>query len=175
MDLVGIGGDRRQILSKLELQRRHDSGGTIEEYVRGLAQLTDGAVAGLCHVARFCADGTADSVVAPFAAVAVGGLGCREPSAASAVGLLFILPDNPAARERAERMVAFVLTGLSDLGFSIDHASCALSGAALLAEAVPSLAASLRDRRFIWGCYGLCANLAGHLPKLPSEIHAHEA
>jgi hypothetical protein len=150
--------------ARIELQSRRESGGTVEDHARGLAQLADGAVAGLCHVARFSADGAADSIVAPFTAVAVGGRGGREANATPTLDLLFLLPENAATRERAERMVAFVLSGLADLGFRINHASCTLPGAALLAEALPALTASLRDIRFVWGCYGLYADLANHLP-----------
>ncbi len=161
--------------ARLELQRRHEAGGTIGEHAQGLAQLMDGAVAGLCHVARFCVDGVADSVVAPFAAVAVGGHERREPSTASALDLLFLLPENPAARERADRMVGFVLTGLSELGFRTNHASCTPAGAELLAQAVPSLTARLRDVRFVWGCYSLYTALADELPKPANGSGARES
>jgi hypothetical protein len=155
--------------ARLELQRRHDSDGPSDAYLRGAAELMDGAVAGLCHVARFCADGIADSMVAAFAAVAVGRPERREPSALGALDLLFLVSENAAARERADRMVAFVLTGLSELGFSVNHASCTLAEVALLADAVPALATNLRDLRFVWGCYSLYADLADHRPKSASR------
>jgi hypothetical protein len=155
--------------ARRKLRRRHESGGTIDEYVGGLAQLRDGAVAGLCHVARFCADGTAHSIVPPFAAVAVGGLKHQEPSGTSLIDLLFLLPENPAVQERSGRMMDFVLTGLSDLGFGIKHASCTLPEAALLTETLPSFSASLRNARFVWGRDSLYAGLVNLRPKPATE------
>jgi len=159
--------------ARLSLRRRHESGGTIDEYIGGLALLMDGAVAGLCHVARFCADGAAHSIVAPFAAVAVGGLKHQEPPGTSTLDLLFLLPENPMAQERSGRMVAFVLTGLSDLGFSIKHASCTLFGAALLTETLPSFSASLCNVRFVWGCDSLYAGLVNRRPKPATGSREH--
>jgi hypothetical protein len=149
--------------ARRELDSRHKAGGTVEEYRLGLTLLTDGAVTGLCHVARFCADAPADSVVPPFAAIAGGALGRREP-APPAVDLLFLLPEDSEARERAARMVAFVLTGLLELGFPVNHVTCSPAAAVLLAEAVPFLMASIRESRFLWGRYGLYADLVKRLP-----------
>jgi hypothetical protein len=151
--------------ARLESRRRHEADGRSDDHVRRTAQLLDGAVSGLCHVARFCADGAADSVVAPFAAVAVSLPGPGGPSSSAALDLLFVVPENVAVRERADRMVAFVLAGLSELGFSVTHASVTPASAALLTEAVPSFAGSLHNLRFVWGWYGLYADLAGRFPK----------
>jgi len=149
---------------RLALHKRYESGGSSAEYERDLALLDDGALAGLCHVARFCADDDADSIIAPFAALVLGRPEPRDPNTASELDLLFVLPESAAAQRRADRMIAFVLSGLAALGFMTRHAVCTLTGAALLAEAMPSLAGKLRDVRFVWGCYGLYASLPDTLP-----------
>ena len=71
-------------------------------------------------------------------------------------------------------MVAFVLTGLSDLGFNVNHASCMPAGAALLAEALPSLNARFRDTRFIWGSESLYADFKCRLSASAAGIF-HQA
>ena len=123
--------------ARLNLRRCHEAGGTVDKYAQGLAKLMDGAVSGLCHVARFCADDSATSIVPSFAVVGVGSVHQIEPTGSSTLDLLFLMPEDASARERSGRMIAFVLTGLADLGFNVNHASCMPAGAALLAEALP--------------------------------------
>ena len=151
--------------ARLKSRARHETGGTADEYARDLAQLMDGAVSGLCHIARFCADHSANSIVPPFAVVGLGEADHGELSRDPALDLLFLLPEDSGARERSGRMVAFVLTGLSDLGFNVNHASCMPAAAALLAAALPSLGARLRSARFVWGCHSLHADCGRRLPE----------
>lgn len=155
--------------ARLNLRRRHEAGGTVDEYTQGLAKLMDGAVSGLCHIARFRADDSATSIVPSFAVVGVGSVPRVEPTGSSALDLLFLLPEDASARERSGRMIAFVLTGLADLGLNVNHASCMPAGAALLAEALPSLNGRFRNSRFVWGCYSLYADLVRRLPHPANE------
>jgi hypothetical protein len=69
--------------------------GAIDEYRAASIHLADGAVVGLCHLARICVGRGANTIVAPFAAVAVGSYGLRQLD--SKLELLFLLSDDPGA------------------------------------------------------------------------------
>ena len=155
--------------ARLALQAISQAG--IED-MRGHARLVDGAVAGLCHVARFCADDFGDSMVPLFAAAGVELRGASQ-SDATVLALLFVVPENAAARQHADRMIAFVVSGLCDLGFALKHASCTPHSAPALVDLFPDPALTLSDIHFVWGCFSLYADFARRLPAAAGERHIH--
>ena len=70
--------DRR----RLELQTILESSGAIKEYERGQEQLLHSAVAGLCHIARFCIDDSPDSTCPIIRSR------CHQPAFTSPAGAL---------------------------------------------------------------------------------------
>src|SRR5258708_16494929 len=60
------------------LRERLEAGGSVEAYLRGRARLADSAVIGLLHFASVSSGIRGDSMVAPLAAVAIGGYRRRE-------------------------------------------------------------------------------------------------
>lgn len=143
-----------------------DAGGAIEDYMRGRARLADNLVVGLFHLARVCVGADTSTMVPPLAALAVGDYGRCRLARRSTLGLLFLHSNDGEARSRAERMVAFVVAALLELGFQVEHALLTPNDSALCVAS--SLAANLRDMRFLWGCYGVHAQLAARL----EELHA---
>ena len=146
------------------LRERLEAGGTIENYLSGRARLADSAVVGLLHVASLRSGVRGNGMVAPLAAVAVGGYGRRELAPCSDLDLLFLLPEQcgPCAGEGAATTAAcanMVVAGLWDLGFTIDHAARSSQECLDLAREEPTVLAGLLDRRFLWGEHGLFAAL----------------
>jgi [protein-PII] uridylyltransferase len=144
------------------LRERLEAGGSVEDYLRGRARLADSAVIGLLRVAAVSTRMLGDSMVAPIAAVAVGGYGRRELAPGSDLDLLFLLPESPESRDVPVAMAACikaVVAGLWDLGFVLDHAARSPQECIELAHREPTVAASLVDRRFLWGGFGLFTGL----------------
>jgi [protein-PII] uridylyltransferase len=65
-----------------------------------------------------------------------------------------------------------VVAGLWDLGFVLDHAARSSRECLDLARDEPAVLASLLDRRFLWGGFGLFATLDANLAGLFSGPHA---
>jgi hypothetical protein len=155
--------------ARLGLQSRPESIGRSGDCAREQVHLVDGAVAGLCHIARFHADHRPDSIIPPFAAAGLRPR-TRHRSECSGLELSFVVPEDVAARERADRMIAFVLIGISDLGFAMSHASCTPSRAASLAQLLTGRALTSRDIHFVWGCFSLYDDLFRSLPAADSQV-----
>jgi [protein-PII] uridylyltransferase len=148
------------------LRENLETGGSVDEYLHGRARLADSAVVGLLHLAANANGVRGDSMVAPFAAVAVGGYGRCELAPGSDLDLLFLLPDGSATRRDAGAMAAcidMVVAGLWDLGFVLDHAARSPRECVALAHGLPSVLGGLLDRRFLWGGFGLFAALDADL------------
>lgn len=150
------------------LRGRLESGGSVEDYLRGRTRLADTAVTGLLHITSTSTGVRGDTMVAPLAAVAVGGYGRRELAPGSDLDLLFPVPDqsrSDAAPATAAQINA-VVTGLWDLGFVLDHAARSARESLDLAHSEPTVLASLLDRRFLWGRFGLYADLDAAVARL---------
>jgi [protein-PII] uridylyltransferase len=145
--------------------------------MRGRARLADSAVVGLLHVASISTGLRCNSMIPPFAALAMGGYGRSELAPASDLDLLFLLPDCSQSRTRSgaaatAACVNAVVAGLWDLGFALDHATRSPRECLELAYVEPAVLASLLDRRFLWGGFGLYAALDADLAGLFSGPHA---
>ena len=156
------------------LRERLEAGGSVEDYLRGRARLADSAVVGLLHIASVSTGMRGDGLVAPLAAVAVGGYGRSELAPGSDLDLLFLLPESsqPGAAAATAACVNAVVAGLWDLGFVLDHAARSSQECLDLAHDEPAVLASLLDRRFLWGGFGLFASLDADLAGLFSGPHA---
>jgi [protein-PII] uridylyltransferase len=150
------------------LRKRLEAGGSVEDYLRGRARLADSAVVGLLHVAAVSTRMLGNSMVAPIAAVAVGGYGRRELAPGSDLDLLFLLPESGQSSDVPDAVAACikaVVAGLWDLGFVLDYAARSPQECIELARREPTVLANLVDRRFLWGGFGLFtvldADLAG--------------
>jgi [protein-PII] uridylyltransferase len=150
------------------LRERLETGGSVEAYLRGRARLADSAVIGLLHFASVSSGIRGSSMVAPLAAVAIGGYGRRELAPGSDLDLLFLLPERsqPEAAAAVAACVNAVVAGLWDLGFVLDHAARSSGDCLDLARDEPAVLASLVDRRFLWGGFGLFAALDADLADL---------
>jgi [protein-PII] uridylyltransferase len=116
-------------------------------------------------------------MVAPIAAVAVGGYGRSELAPGSDLDLLFLLPESSQSRDGAvaaatETCIKAVVPALWDLGFVLDHAARSSRESLDLARDEPAVLASLLNRRFLWGGFGLFAALDADLAGLFSGPHA---
>jgi [protein-PII] uridylyltransferase len=116
-------------------------------------------------------------MVAPLAAVAVGGYGRSELAPGSDLDLLFLLPESSREHtgDGAAATVACIKTvvaGLWDLGFSLDHTVRSSRECLDLARDEPAVLASLVSRRFLWGGFGLFAALDADLAGLFSGPQA---
>ena len=156
------------------LRERLEAGGSVEAYIRGRARLADGAVVGLLHIASVSTRVRGDNMVAPLAAVAVGGYGRSELAPGSDLDLLFLLPKTGHSRTAAATAacVNAVVAGLWDFGFVLDHAARSSEECLALARDEPAVLASLLDRRFLWGGFGLFATLDADVAGLFSGPHA---
>jgi [protein-PII] uridylyltransferase len=152
------------------LRERLEAGGSVEAYLRDRARLADSAVIGLLHIASVSTRMRGSNMVAPLAAVAVGGYGRSELAPGSDLDLLFLLPESNRSRGGAvaaatETCIKAVIAGLWDLGFVLDHAARSPRECLDLAREEPAVLANLLDRRFLWGGFGLFgaldADLAG--------------
>jgi len=103
-------------------------------------------------------------MVAPLAAIAVGGYGRKELAPGSDLDLLFLLPESSRASARGvapatKACISAVVANLWDLGFALDHAVRSASGCLELARDDATALAGLIDRRFLWGGFGLFTSL----------------
>jgi hypothetical protein len=142
------------------LRERLEAGGSAEAYLRGRTRLADSAVVGLLHIASVSTRMRGGNMVAPLAAVAVGGYGRSELAPGSDLDLLFLLPESNQSRAGAvaaatETCIKAVVAGLWDLGFVLDHAARSSQECLDLAREEPTVLASLLNRRFLWGGFGL--------------------
>jgi hypothetical protein len=94
---TGLDGVRhlRPLVAQVHeiLREGLEAGGTVEDYLLGRARLADSAVVGLLHLASLRSGVRGNGMVAPLAAVAVGGYGRRELAPCSDLDLLFLLPE----------------------------------------------------------------------------------
>jgi [protein-PII] uridylyltransferase len=153
------------------LRERLEAGGSVEAYLRGRTRLADSAVIGLLHIASVSTRMRGGNMVAPLAAVAVGGYGRSELAPGSDLDLLFLLPESSqscagAVAAATETCIKAVVAGLWDLGFVLDHAARSSRECLDLARDEPAVLASLLDRRFLWGGFGLFAALDADLAGL---------
>jgi [protein-PII] uridylyltransferase len=153
------------------LRERLEAGGSVEAYLRGRTRLADSAVIGLLHIASVSTRMRGNNMVAPLAAVAVGGYGRSELAPGSDLDLLFLLPESDQSRAGAvaaatEACIKAVIAGLWDLGFVLDHAARSPRECLDLAREEPAVLANLLDRRFLWGGFGLFAALDADLAGL---------
>jgi [protein-PII] uridylyltransferase len=153
------------------LRERLEAGGSVETYLRGRARLADSAVVGLLHIASASTRMRGGNMVAPLAAVAVGGYGRSELAPGSDLDLLFLLPESSQSGDGAvaaatETCIKAVVPALWDLGFALDHAARSSRECLDLASDQPTVLASLLNRRFLWGGFGLFAGLDADLADL---------
>src|SRR5262249_4425531 len=132
---------------------------------------------GLLHIASVSAGMGGDTMVAPLAAVAMGGYGRRELAPGSDLDLLFLLPESGQSRaggdaDATAACVNAVVAGLWDLGFGLDPAAPRARDCLAPAPSEPAVLASLLDRRFLWGGFALFATLDADLAALFSGPHA---
>ena len=159
------------------LRERLEKGGSVENYLQGRARLADSALIGLLHFASLATRARGDSMVAPLAVVALGGYGRNELAPGSDLDVLFLLPARrgPGAKGATAATAACieqVIAGLWNLGFTVDHAARSSRECLDLAREEPIVLASLLDRRFLWGGYGLFADLDADLAGLFSGAEA---
>jgi [protein-PII] uridylyltransferase len=151
------------------LRERFESGGSTEAYLRDRARLADSVVIGLLHIASMSSGIRNGSMVAPLAAIAVGGYGRRELAPGSDLDLLFLLPESSSSQAVApatQACIAAVVGCLWDLGFVLDHAARSVRECLELAQDNPTVLAGLVDRRHLWGCQGLLTPLDAGLAAL---------
>jgi [protein-PII] uridylyltransferase len=151
------------------LRERLEAGGSVEAYLRGRTRLADSAVIGLLHLASVSTRMRGNSMVAPLAAIAVGGYGRSELAPGSDLDLLFLLPNNSqsgAGTVATANCIRMVVAGLWDLGFVLDHAVRSSRECLDLAQDEPAVLASLLDRRLLWGGFGLFGALDADLASL---------
>jgi hypothetical protein len=138
------------------------------------SRIVDGAVAGLCHLARVCADAPAPSMIAPFAVFAVGTYGKQQCDIEPVPELLFLLAPDWEGRGRAERMIPFVLTGLGELGLAMHYV---VQTPPVCARAIATQAHGrerLATLRHLWGRNDLYARLDRELQRVgfvPAGTH----
>ena len=160
------------------LRERLEAGGSVEDYLRSRARLADSTVVGLLHITSVSTGMRGNTMVAPLAAVAMGGYGRCELAPGSDLDLLFLLPESGQYRagggdaDATAACVNAVVAGLWDLGFVLDHAARSSRECLDLAHSEPAVLASLLDRRFLWGGFALFATLDADLAALFSGPHA---
>ena len=155
------------------LRERFEAGGSVEDYLRDRAKLADSAVIGLLHIASISNGIRNRSMVAPLAAIAVGGYGRKELAPGSDLDLLFLLPESSrvgtgGCAPATKACISAVVAGLWDLGFVLDHAARSASECLELARDDATILAGLLDRRFLWGSFGLFASLDADITALLS-------
>jgi [protein-PII] uridylyltransferase len=146
------------------LRERFEAGGSAQDYLRDRAKLADSAVVGLLHVASISNGIRNRSMVAPLAAIAVGGYGRKQLAPGSDLDLLFLLPESSRAcpggvPPATMACISAVVASLWDLGFELDHAARSASECLELARDNATVLAGLVDRRFLWGGFGLFTSL----------------
>jgi hypothetical protein len=142
------------------LRERFEAGGSVEAYLHDRTRLADTTIVGLLHVASVSSGMRREgSMIAPLAAVAVGGYGRGELAPGSDLDVLFLLPESGAPAAATVTCLRTVVTGLWDLGFTLDHSARSCTECLALAQDEPIVLASLLTRRFLWGGFSLYATL----------------
>jgi len=146
------------------LRERFEAGGSAEEYLCNRTKLADSAVVGLLRIASISNGIRNRSMVAPLAAIAVGGYGRKELAPGSDLDLLFLFPESSRAcaggvAPATKACISAVVTSLWDLGFVLDHAARSASECLELARVDATVLAGLVHRRFLWGGFGLFTSL----------------
>ncbi len=147
------------------LRERLELGGSGEDYLRGRARLADSVVVGLLRIASISSETSDGSMVAPLAAIAVGGYGRSELAPGSDLDVLFLLPESSRSRHAGgvapatRACIGAVVACLWDLGFAVDHAARSAEECLELAKDDPTVLAGLVDRRYLWGRPSLFATL----------------
>ena len=146
------------------LRERFEAGGSVEDYLRDRAKLADSTVVGLLHIASISTGLRSHSMVAPLAAVAVGGYGRTELAPGSDLDLLFLLPETGRAcadgcAPATKACISAVVGSLWDLGFKLDHAVRSASECLELARNDATVLSGLLERRFLWGGFSLFTSL----------------
>ena len=99
------------------LRERFEADGSAEDYLCDRAKLADSAVVGLLHIASI-SNGIRDrSMVAPLAAIAVGGYGRKAPTSTCSFFSLKAAVLPPAASRRQQRLASVQssqTSGISD-------------------------------------------------------------
>src|SRR6267378_1389413 len=121
------------------LRERFESGGSAEDYLRGRARLADSTVVGLLHLASLSSGIRGGSMVAPLAAIAVGGYGRKELAPGSDLDLLFLLPESNRLAPATKACISAVVASLWDLGFVLDHSARSTSECLELAKHEPTV------------------------------------
>jgi hypothetical protein len=107
------------------LRERFEAGSTAEDYLYDRTKLAGSAVVGLLHIASISNVIRNRSMVAPLAAIAVGGCGRRELAPSSDLDLLFLLPEgNRACARGAENKGLHQRSRRKPLGSGIRAGSC---------------------------------------------------
>jgi [protein-PII] uridylyltransferase len=159
------------------LRERLEAGGSVEAYLHDRARIADSAIVGLLYVASVSSAMREGSMIAPLAAVAVGGYGRSELAPGSDLDLLFLLPEtsecqSEGAAAATVTCIRAVVAGLWDLGFTLDHSARSCRECLALARDEPAVLASLLTRRLLWGGFGLFATLDAELAELFSGPQA---
>lgn len=155
------------------LRERFEAGGSAEDYLCERAKLADSAVVGLLHICSISSGIRDRSMVAPLAAIAVGGYGRKELAPGSDLDLLFLLPESSRAcaggiAPATKACISAVVASLWDLGFELDHAVRSASECLELAREDATVLAGLVDRRLLWGGFGLFTSLDSDITVLLS-------
>jgi [protein-PII] uridylyltransferase len=155
------------------LRERFEAGGSVEHYLSARAKLADSAVLSLLHIASISNGIRSRSMIAPLAAIAVGGYGRKELAPGSDLDLLFLLPEGSrncasGCTPATKACISVVIASFWDLGFVVDHAARSASECLELARDDATVLAGLLDRRFLWGSFGLFASLDADVTALLS-------
>lgn len=148
------------------------SGGPVEDYERARAQLADGVLSGVLHVARCKAFEHSHGSALPLAAVAIGGYGRRQLAPASDLDVLFLLPERSGDRAYAEAMLTFAIPAIWDLGLKLDHFTLSLAEYRDLRNNDLKIRSSHLDARLVWGCPALYHTFLQVRESLPEATKA---
>ena len=102
------------------LSERFEAGGSAEDYLCDRAKLADSAVVGLLHIASISNGIRNRSMVAPLAAIALGGYGRKELAPGSDLDLLFspkaaeLTPETSRQQQRPASVRSSQASGISD-------------------------------------------------------------
>jgi [protein-PII] uridylyltransferase len=142
---------------------RYLDDGTVDALMLGRARLVDGLVVGLLELARQSRAQSAETIVPPLAAVAIGEHGGRWLAPGSPLDLLFLMPapDDAGARSLAE----FVVQALDRLGCAANAVIDTSQHCLEEASAHPQLVERLLEARLIWGSIPLWMRLMEGLPR----------
>ena len=130
----------------LEIHRR---GGSGQEVVRAITELTDAVVISLYRLADAACDPALRGNSEGCVLVALGGYGRRELNPASDVDLMFLYPRKADAYLNA--IVHPVLSSLWDVGFVVGHSCRSIDDCVRMAEVDPTSRTSMMEARYLAG------------------------